>query len=150
MKSEGEGAGDSQNDNEESSTEISNRVASSTNSNNIRAMNSTLGVEDLYNERLRTRRLEGFFYERRCCKEGKVCDHTRHRRRVKLKKAPQQKVDFSEDVKEIRRRQFFNFFADFYTKNSVLQDSDEEKSGALKDIFKRFYTADTNMPKVKI
>lgn len=60
------------------------------------------------------------------------------------------KENFSEDVKEIRRRQFFNFFADFYTKNPVLPDSDDEKSSTIKDLFKKYYTADTSMPKITV
>lgn len=60
------------------------------------------------------------------------------------------KENFTEDVKEIRRRQFFNFFADFYNKNPVIPDSDEEKSGTLKELFKKYYTAETSMPKISV
>jgi hypothetical protein len=81
-----------------------------------------------------------------------VCDHTREIRRVKVKRAvPMNKVDFSDDVKEIRRRQFFNFFADFYNKHEgEIIDSEEEKAETIKDLFKRYYTADANMPKVEV
>ena len=59
-----------------------------------------------------------------------------------------------ERLKEIRRRQFFNFFADFYDKyeqgnmgiKSNFVFSDEEKETNLKKYFKKFYRDDLFLP----
>lgn len=62
----------------------------------------------------------------------------------------------SDKIKEIRRRQFFNFFADFYDKyenGGFGKDlnytfTDEEKEQNLKKYFKRYYKDDLFLPTV--
>ncbi|CDW86371.1 UNKNOWN [Stylonychia lemnae] len=63
-----------------------------------------------------------------------------------------------EKIKEIRRRQFFNFFADFYDKyergafgkDLSYHFSDEEKEKNLKRYFKKYYRDDLFLPSVVV
>ena len=60
----------------------------------------------------------------------------------------------TQKLKEVRRRQFFNFFADFYDKyeqgafglNQTFTFSDEEKESNLKKYFKQYYNEDLYLP----
>eukprot|EP00347_Sterkiella_histriomuscorum_P003119 403365517 len=64
----------------------------------------------------------------------------------------------SEKLKEVRRRQFFNFFADFYdkyeggafSKDLNFNFSDEEKEANLKCYFKKYYKDDQFLPSVLV
>lgn len=93
---------------------------------------------------------------RRCCRQHRIIDHNRPLWNPKYQwgefghdqKGKRFEKMNKERIKELRRKQFFSFFADFFDKleqGSMLKNlrgtnfTDEEKEEWIKTYFKRYY-----------
>ena len=113
---------------------------------------STLGIADNLTEKIRIKRCEGFFLERRCCKERPVATHTKKPSKSlnrSLKKVSEKlnEKQLNEEVDELRKKQFFNFFSDFYTKYSIDPEESTGSEVLLKSLFKKYYTTEKGLEK---
>ena len=105
--------------------------------------------------------LEDGEFHRRCCSRMRITNHQRPVLKAKVRWGEEKKEDGeikrdkngviipSKKMKELRRKQFFNFISDFFEKiesgglankqNELIQFNDEEKEAWIKKYFKKYY-----------